>query len=174
MEFLLAPDGEFYFMEMNTRIQVEHPVTELVTSVDLIKEQIRIAAGEKLAIPQPVEFQGHAIECRINAEDPEQGFRPSPGTVTAFHAPGGPGVRVDTHIYGGYVVPPFYDSLLAKLVVWGRTRDEARIRAYHALEEFILEGVHTTVPFLRKVLAHPDFVSGNIDTGFVERFLTRS
>ncbi|MYE33514.1 MAG: acetyl-CoA carboxylase biotin carboxylase subunit [Gemmatimonadales bacterium] len=174
VEFLLAPDDQFYFMEMNTRIQVEHPVTELVTSVDLIKEQIRIAAGEKLAIPQPIEFQGHAIECRINAEDPEQGFRPSPGTVTAFHAPGGPGVRVDTHIYGGYVVPPFYDSLLAKLIVWGRTREEARIRAYHALEEFILEGVHTTVPFLRKVLAHPDFISGSIDTGFVERFLTRS
>ena len=174
VEFLLAPDGQFYFMEMNTRIQVEHPVTELVTSVDLIKEQIRIAAGEKLTIPHPIEFQGHAIECRINAEDPEQGFRPSPGTVTAFHAPGGAGVRVDTHIYGGYVVPPFYDSLLAKLIVWGRTREEARTRAYHALEEFILEGVHTTVPFLRKVLAHPDFVSGSIDTGFVERFLTRS
>ena len=174
VEFLLAPDGDFYFMEMNTRIQVEHPVTELVTSVDLIKEQIRIAAGEKLSVRQPVEFQGHAIECRINAEDPEQGFRPSPGTITAFHAPGGPGLRVDTHIYAGYVVPPYYDSLLAKLIVWGKTREEARIRAYHALEEFTLEGVPSTAPFLRKMLAHPDFVSGNIDTGFVERFLARA
>ena len=174
VEFLLAPDGDFHFMEMNTRIQVEHPVTELVTSVDLIKEQIRIAAGEKLSVRQPVEFQGHAIECRINAEDPEQGFRPSPGTITAFHAPGGPGLRVDTHIYAGYVVPPYYDSLLAKLIVWGKTREEARIRAYHALEEFTLEGVPSTAPFLRKMLAHPDFVSGNIDTGFVERFLARA
>ncbi|WP_419942143.1 acetyl-CoA carboxylase biotin carboxylase subunit [Candidatus Palauibacter sp.] len=174
VEFLLAPDGDFYFMEMNTRIQVEHPVTELVTSVDLIKEQIRIAAGEKLSIRQPVEFQGHAIECRINAEDPEQGFRPSPGTITAFHAPGGPGLRVDTHIYAGYVVPPYYDSLLAKLIVWGETREEARVRAYHALEEFILEGVASTAPFLRKMLAHPDFVAGKIDTGFVERFLARA
>ena len=174
VEFLLAPDGDFYFMEMNTRIQVEHPVTELVTSVDLIKEQIRIAAGEKLGIQAPVEFQGHAIECRINAEDPEQGFRPAPGTITAFHAPGGPGVRVDTHIYAGYVVPPFYDSLLAKLIAWGNNREEARMRAYHALEEFILEGVPSTAPFLRRMLAHPDFVSGKIDTGFVERYLTRA
>ncbi|WP_419165091.1 acetyl-CoA carboxylase biotin carboxylase subunit [Candidatus Palauibacter sp.] len=174
VEFLLAPDGEFYFMEMNTRIQVEHPVTELVTSVDLIKEQIRIAAGEKLSVRQPVELQGHAIECRINAEDPEQGFRPSPGTITAFHAPGGPGLRVDTHIYAGYVVPPYYDSLLAKLIVWGKTREEARVRAYHALDEFTLEGVPSTAPFLRKMLAHPDFVSGKIDTGFVERFLARA
>ena len=173
VEFLLAPDGDFYFMEMNTRIQVEHPVTELVTSVDLIKEQIRIAAGEKLSIDPPAAFHGHAIECRINAEDPEQGFRPAPGTITAFHAPGGPGLRVDTHIYAGYVVPPFYDSLLAKLIAWGKTREEARVRAYHALEEFTLEGVPSTAPFLRRMLAHPDFVSGRIDTGFVERFLAR-
>ena len=173
VEFLLEPGGRFYFMEMNTRIQVEHPVTELVTSVDLIKEQIRIAAGEKLGIPEHADFHGHAIECRINAEDPEHGFRPAPGTITAFHAPGGPGVRVDTHIYAGYVVPPFYDSLLAKLIAWGKTREEARMRAYHALEEFVLEGVPSTAPFLRKMLAHPDFVSGKIDTGFVERFLAR-
>ena len=173
VEFLLAPEGRFYFMEMNTRIQVEHPVTELVTNVDLIKEQIRIAAGEKLAVPETAEFQGHAIECRINAEDPEHGFRPAPGTITAFHAPGGPGVRVDTHIYAGYVVPPFYDSLLAKLIAWGKTREEARVRAYHALDELVLEGVPSTAPFLRKMLAHPDFVSGKIDTGFVERFLAR-
>ncbi|MCG8469929.1 MAG: acetyl-CoA carboxylase biotin carboxylase subunit [Gemmatimonadetes bacterium] len=174
VEFLLAPDGQFYFMEMNTRIQVEHPVTELVTSTDLIKEQIRVAAGEKLALREPPPLVGHSIECRINAEDPEQGFRPSPGTITTFHAPGGPGVRVDTHIYDGYVVPPFYDSMLAKLVVHGTTRDEARRRAYHALEEFILEGIHSTIPFLRQVLAHPDFVSGDVDTGFVERYLARS
>ncbi len=173
VEFLLAPDGQFYFMEMNTRIQVEHPVTELVTALDLIKEQIRIAAGEKLDIPEGLAFRGHAIECRINAEDPEHGFRPSPGTITTFHAPGGPGIRVDTHIYAGYVVPPYYDSMLAKLIVSGKTREEARSRAYHALEEFILEGVHSTVPFLRKVLSHPDFISGDVDTGFVERVLAR-
>jgi len=174
VEFLLAPDGEFYFMEMNTRIQVEHPVTELVTATDLIKEQIRVAAGERLAIEETPRFRGHAIECRINAEDPEHGFRPSPGLISTFHAPGGPGVRVDTHIYAGYVVPPYYDSLLAKLIVSGKTREEARSRAYHALEEFIIEGVHTTVSFLRSVLAHPDFVAGEFDTGFVERFLARS
>jgi len=173
VEYLLTPGGEFYFMEMNTRIQVEHPVTELVTSTDLIKEQIRVAAGEKLTFRETPEFRGHAIECRINAEDPEHNFRPSPGTIHTFHAPGGPGVRVDTHIYTGYVVPPYYDSLLAKLIVSGKTREEARVRAYHALEEFILEGVHSTIPFLRKVLAHPDFVAGEVDTGFVERFLAR-
>lgn len=173
VEFLFAPGGSFYFMEMNTRIQVEHPVTELVTDLDLIKWQIRVAAGEKLDLDGPPAFRGHAIECRINAEDPEQDFRPSPGTITTFHAPGGPGVRVDTHVYDGYVVPPHYDSLLAKLVVHGETREEARIRAYHALEEFILEGVHTTIPFLRTVLSHPDFEAGDVDTRFVERFLAR-
>ncbi|MDH3734719.1 MAG: acetyl-CoA carboxylase biotin carboxylase subunit [Gemmatimonadota bacterium] len=171
-EFLLGSDGEFYFMEMNTRIQVEHPVTEMVTDTDLIKEQIRVAAGEKLEWDEPLPMNGHAIECRINAEDPDHGFRPSPGRITTFHAPGGPGVRVDTHVYDGYVVPPYYDSMLAKLVVHGKTRDEARMRAYHALEEFILEGVHTTIPFLRKVMVHPDFAAGDIDTSFVERFLT--
>lgn len=173
VEFLLAPNGEFYFMEMNTRIQVEHPVTELVTAIDLIKEQIRVAAGEKLTVKETPTFRGHCIECRINAEDPEHGFRPSPGTITTFHAPGGPGVRVDTHIYDGYVVPPYYDSMLAKLIVNGKTRDEARIRAYHALEEFIIEGIHTTIPFLRKVLSHPDFISGDVNTGFVEQYLAR-
>ncbi len=174
VEYLLTPDGEFYFMEMNTRIQVEHPVTELVTSTDLVKEQIRVAAGEKLEIREPPRLQGHAIECRINAEDPDHDFRPSPGTIATFHAPGGPGIRVDTHIYAGYVVPRYYDSLLAKLIVSAATREEARVRAYHALEEFILEGVQSTIPFLRKVLAHPDFVSGDVDTGFVERYLARS
>ncbi len=171
VEFLLESDGEFYFMEVNTRIQVEHPVTELVTAIDLIKSQIRVAAGERLELRAAPSFRGHALECRINAEDPEHNFRPSPGTITTFHAPGGPGVRVDTHVYDGYVVPTHYDSLLAKLIVHGKTREEARIRAYHALEEFILEGVHTTIPFLRKVLNHPDFVAGDIDTHFVERFI---
>ncbi|MDX1577798.1 MAG: acetyl-CoA carboxylase biotin carboxylase subunit, partial [Gemmatimonadota bacterium] len=154
--------------------QVEHPVTELVTATDLVKEQIRVAAGEKLTVPNAPAFRGHAIECRINAENPEAGFRPSPGTITAFHAPGGPGIRVDTHIYAGYVVPPFYDSMLAKLIVHGPTREEARVRAYHALEEFIVEGVDTTIPFLRTVLAEPDFVSGDYHTGFVQRFLART
>ncbi len=171
VEFLLGAGGEFYFMEMNTRIQVEHPVTEMVTDTDLIKEQIRVAAGEKLAWDEPLPLNGHAIECRINAEDPDHGFRPSPGRITTFHAPGGPGVRVDTHVYAGYDVPPFYDSMLAKLIVHGKTRDEARMRAYHALEEFILEGVHTTIPFLRNVLVHPEFAAGEIDTSFVGRFL---
>ena len=174
VEFLLGADGEFYFMEMNTRIQVEHPVTEMVTDTDLIKEQIRVAAGEKLEWDEPLPMSGHAIECRINAEDPAHGFRPSPGQITTFHAPGGPGVRVDTHVYDGYVVPPYYDSMLAKLVVHGKTRDEARMRAYHALEEFILEGIQTTIPFLRKVMVHPDFASGEIDTSFVGRFLTEA
>ena len=169
VEFLLGADGNFFFMEMNTRIQVEHPVTEMVTGTDLIEEQIRVAAGEKLAWEAPPVLHGHSIECRINAEDPANGFRPSPGKIDTFHAPGGAGVRVDTHIYAGYVVPPYYDSLLAKLIVHGKTRDEARMRAYHALEEFILEGVHTTIPFLRSVLIHPDFASGEIDTSFGER-----
>ena len=170
VEFLLAGD-RFYFMEMNTRIQVEHPVTELVTSEDLLKWQIRLAAGEPLTLPDTPTLRGHAIECRINAEDPEHDFRPSPGTITAFHAPGGPGVRVDTHVYAGYSVPPQYDSLLAKLVVHGNTREEARTRAFLALEEFIVEGIHTTIPFLREVLRHPDFAAGQIDTHFVERLL---
>jgi len=173
VEFLLGADGEFYFMEMNTRIQVEHPVTEVVTFTDLIKEQIRVAAGEKLAWREPLPLTGHAIECRINAEDPDHDFRPSPGQITTFHAPGGPGVRVDTHVYAGYVVPPHYDSMLAKLIVRGKTREEARIRAYHALEEFILEGVHTTIPFLRKVLVDPDFAAGEVDTSFVERAMSQ-
>ncbi|MGH7540088.1 MAG: acetyl-CoA carboxylase biotin carboxylase subunit, partial [Gemmatimonadota bacterium] len=155
------------------RIQVEHPVTELVTDLDLVKWQIRVAAGDKLEMEAPPLFRGHAIECRINAEDPTQNFRPSPGTITTFHAPGGPGVRVDTHVYDGYVIPPYYDSLLAKLIVHGETREEARIRAYHALEEFILEGVHTTIPFLRTVLSHPEFAAGEVDTRFVERYLAR-
>ena len=169
VEFLLDSTGEFYFMEMNTRIQVEHPVTEAVTRVDLVKEQIRVAAGEKLSFGATPQLSGHAIECRINAEDPAHDFRPSPGLITAFHAPSGPGVRMDTHVYAGYSVPLYYDSLLAKLIVWGETRDEALNRAYHTLDEVIIEGIHTTIPFLKEVLRHPEFVAGRVDTNFLER-----
>ena len=170
VEFLLDATGEFFFMEMNTRIQVEHPVTEMTTGVDLVKQQIRMAAGEVLELRQPPALGGHAIECRINAEDPAHDFRPSPGTITAFHAPGGPGIRIDSHVFAGYRVPPHYDSLLGKLIAYGATREEALGRAYQALEEFIIEGVHTTIPFLREVLRHPDFVSGEVDTHFLEHF----
>ena len=170
IEFLLDTDGSFYFMEMNTRIQVEHPVTEMVTSFDLVKEQIRVAANE------PISFQGdgrrlrgHAIECRINAEDPSRNFQPCPGLITAYHPPGGPGVRVDTHVYAGYSVPPYYDSLLAKVIVHGNDREEALTRMVQALDSFILEGVTTTIPFLARVFRHPDFVTGDIDTRFLER-----
>ncbi|MBI4410183.1 MAG: acetyl-CoA carboxylase biotin carboxylase subunit [Gemmatimonadetes bacterium] len=171
VEFLLDEDGRFYFMEMNTRIQVEHPVTELVTGVDLVKEQIRIAAGEPLSLPRKnsVELRGHAIECRVNAEDPARSFRPSPGTITIFHPPGGPGVRVDTHAYAGYQVPPYYDSLIGKLIVHGCTREEAIVRMRLALESFIIEGVHTTIPFLLELLHEPAFIAGEVDTKFLER-----
>ncbi|MEO8478583.1 MAG: acetyl-CoA carboxylase biotin carboxylase subunit [Gemmatimonadota bacterium] len=168
VEFLLDEDGSFYFMEMNTRIQVEHPVTEMVTGWDLVKEQIRVAAGEPLP-SYPVELSGHSIEVRINAEDPYRNFQPSPGLITAYHPPGGPGVRVDTHVYAGYTVPPYYDSLLAKLIVHGRDRAEALVRLGQALDSFILEGVTTTIPFLARVIRHPDFVRGVIDTKFLER-----
>ncbi len=170
VEFLLDEDGHFYFMEMNTRIQVEHPVTEMVTNFDLVKEQIRVAAGEKLSLTlKGQRLRGHSIECRVNAEDPFRNFQPSPGTITVFHPPGGPGVRVDTHIYAGYTVPPYYDSLIAKLIVHGNTREEALVRMRHALESFIIEGVTTTIPFLRRVIEHPDFAAGKVDTKFLER-----
>jgi acetyl-CoA carboxylase biotin carboxylase subunit len=168
IEFLLDTDGSFYFMEMNTRIQVEHPVTEMVTGIDLVKEQIRVAAGEPLDTGE-IRLHGHSIEVRINAEDPARNFQPSPGLITAYHPPGGPGVRVDTHVYAGYTVPPYYDSLLAKLIVHGRDRAEALVRLGQALDSFILEGITTTIPFLARVIRHPDFVSGNIDTKFLER-----
>ncbi len=173
VEFLLDEDGRFYFMEMNTRIQVEHPVTELVTDVDLIKEQIRVAAGEKhsLGDREPPVMRGHAMECRINAEDPAKNFQPSPGRIDIWHAPGGPGVRVDSHAYQGYHVPPFYDSLLAKLIVHGRDRQESIIRMRLALESFIVEGVKTTIPFLLELLHDPDVIAGNIDTKFIERWM---
>jgi acetyl-CoA carboxylase biotin carboxylase subunit len=171
VEFLLDQEGRFYFMEMNTRIQVEHPVTEMVTGLDLVKEQIRVAAGEPLSPPVRAvrEFRGHAIECRINAEDPARNFAPSPGTITAFHPPGGPGVRVDTHMYAGYVVPSHYDSLVGKLIVQAANRAEAILRAQLALESFIIEGIHTTIPFLLELLHEPAFNTGDIDTGFIER-----
>ena len=168
IEFLLDTDGSFYFMEMNTRIQVEHPVTEMVTGWDLVKEQIRVAAGEPLPAEEPT-LTGHSIEVRINAEDPYRNFQPSPGLITAYHPPGGPGVRVDTHVYAGYTVPPYYDSLLAKLIVHGRDRAEALARLAQALDAFILEGVTTTIPFLARVVRHPDFMSGEVDTKFLER-----
>jgi acetyl-CoA carboxylase biotin carboxylase subunit len=171
IEFLLDQDGSFYFIEMNTRIQVEHPVTEVTTGLDLVKEQIRVAAGEPLSIPDVVEHRGHAIEFRINAEDPDRGFSPSPGTIQTFHPPGGPGVRLDTHVYAGYSVPPHYDSLLAKLIVSADTRTEAIVRARHVLEEFVVEGVATTLPFLRRIVVDDSFVRGDVDTGFVARLL---
>ncbi len=169
VEFLLDQDGSFYFMEMNTRIQVEHPVTEVCTGVDLVKEQIRVAAGEPLSDPDGAELRGHAIEFRINAEDPDRNFAPSPGTIQTFHPPGGPGVRLDTHVYAGYAVPPHYDSLIAKLIVSGRDREEAILRARHALDQFIIQGIHTTLPFLRRILDDDAFKRGDVDTGFVAR-----
>jgi acetyl-CoA carboxylase biotin carboxylase subunit len=170
IEYLLDTDGSFYFMEMNTRIQVEHPVTEMVTGYDIVKEQIRVALGEPLSLPNGMaKLRGHAIECRVNAEDPYRNFQPCPGLITAYHPPGGPGVRVDTHVYAGYTVPPHYDSLLAKVIVHGRDRTEALARMGQALDSFILEGVTTTIPFLARVIRHPDFIAGEIDTRFLER-----
>jgi acetyl-CoA carboxylase biotin carboxylase subunit len=174
VEFLLDEDGSFYFMEMNTRIQVEHPVTELVTGIDLVKEQIRVAAGAPLSIPEgPIKLTGHAIECRINAEDPARNFAPAPGTISTFHPPGGPGVRVDTHVYAGYRVPRYYDSLIAKLLTHGSTREEALVRMRLALESFIIEGegIHTTIPFLLELIQSPEFVAGDFDTKFLDRWV---
>ncbi|HEX6316859.1 MAG TPA: acetyl-CoA carboxylase biotin carboxylase subunit, partial [Gemmatimonadaceae bacterium] len=169
IEMLLDEDGSYYFMEMNTRIQVEHPVTEMLTGVDLVKEQIRVAAGEPLSVKELPPLRGHVIECRINAEDPSRSFQPSPGRIDVYHPPGGPGVRLDTHVYAGYTVPPYYDSLLAKLIVQGRDRAEAIRRMQIALDAFIIEGVTTTTAFLGRVLAHEAFQRGVIDTKFLER-----
>ena len=169
LEFLVDEQDRYYFMEMNTRMQVEHPVTEQVTNLDLVKEQIRIAAGQPLLLQQQdIQFRNHAIECRITAEDAEADFRPQTGTVTQYIAPGGPGVRVDSYMYTGYEVPPHYDSLLAKLIVWGNTRDEAIEKARRALDEFIIEGLPTTIPFLKRLLEHPGFVSGETYTRFIQ------
>jgi acetyl-CoA carboxylase biotin carboxylase subunit len=169
IEFLVDKDKNFYFMEMNTRIQVEHPVTEQVTGHDLIKLQLRVAAGESLP-KRKIISRGHAMECRINAEDPANGFRPSPGKITDFHMPGGFGVRVDTHSYAGYVVPPYYDSLIAKLIVYAQTREGAINKMASALEEFTVEGIKTTIPFHRQVMRDERFRSGNFDTHFLESF----
>jgi acetyl-CoA carboxylase biotin carboxylase subunit len=170
IEFLLDEDGSFYFMEMNTRIQVEHPVTELVTGLDLVKQQILIAAGERLSLPEgDVPLRGHAIECRINAEDPSRNFQPSPGTITVLHPPGGPGVRVDSHVYAGYRIPPYYDSLIAKVITHGKDRTEALARMRLALESLIIEGVHTTTPFLLELIQDQAFVDGDFDTKYLER-----
>ena len=169
IEMLLDEDGSFYFMEMNTRIQVEHPVTEMLTGVDLVKEQIRVAAGHPLSVTQMPPLRGHVIEARVNAEDPDRNFQPSPGRIEAFHPPGGPGVRVDSHVYAGYNVPPYYDSLLGKLICQGRDRAEAIKRMQIALESFVLEGVTTTIPFLGRLMQNPRFQAGEVDTKFLER-----
>jgi len=172
IEFLLEPDNKFYFMEMNTRIQVEHPVTESVFGIDLINEQIRIAAGERInEFSQNLKMRGHAIECRVNAENPNKNFAPSPGTITYFHIPGGFGIRVDTHAYAQYVIPPYYDSLIAKLIVQGKTREEALNRMERALEEFIIEGISTTIPLHQRIIKNKDFRNGNFDINFMDTFL---
>jgi acetyl-CoA carboxylase biotin carboxylase subunit len=172
VEFLRDASGKLYFIEMNARIQVEHPVTEMVTGVDLVKSQIRLAAGEKLAdVVGPVEFRGHAIECRINAEDPET-FVPSPGHITTFRVPGGPGIRVDTAAHADAVIPPYYDSLIAKLIAHGHDRAEAIARMRGALDGFIVEGIKTTIPLHKRIVVSPDFAAGKFDTHFLERSLT--
>ena len=173
VEFLLNEDGQFYFIEMNTRVQVEHGVTELITGIDIVKEQIRIAAGEKLSIRKQdqVPLKGHAIECRINAEDPANGFSPSPGKIEQYNAPGGPGVRVDSHAYAGYTVLPYYDSMIGKLMVHGRNRGEAIAIMQRALEEFIIEPIKTTIPIHKQILKHPVFRRGQMFTDFIDRML---
>jgi acetyl-CoA carboxylase, biotin carboxylase subunit len=174
VEFLMDKDKNLHFIEMNTRIQVEHPVTEMITDVDLVKSQIMIAAGARLdeVLQGKVIHRGHAIECRINAEHPEK-FTPSAGKITAFHVPGGTGVRVDTNVYSEAVVPPYYDSMVAKLVVRGKDRNEAISRMSRALEMFIVEGIHTTIPLHRRIMKDPEFIAGRFDTGFMERFLSK-
>jgi acetyl-CoA carboxylase biotin carboxylase subunit len=174
VEFLMDADRNLHFIEMNTRIQVEHPVTEMITDVDLVKSQIMIAAGARLdeVLQGKITHRGHAIECRINAEHPEK-FTPSAGKITAFHVPGGTGVRVDTNVYSEAVVPPYYDSMVAKLVVRGKDRNEAISRMSRALEMFIVEGIHTTIPLHRKIMKDPDFIAGRFDTSFMEKFLAK-
>lgn len=174
VEFLLDKDKNFYFMEMNTRVQVEHPVTEMVTGIDIIKEQIRIAYGEPLALRQEdIQFNGHAIECRINAEDPAHQFLPCPGKITGLHIPGGPGVRVDSHAYSEYIVPPFYDSLLAKLITYGKDRCEAIAKMRRALEEFIVEGIPTTIPLLQLIMDDSEFLQGKVHTSHLDTIVKR-
>ncbi len=171
-EFLVDADEKFYFIEVNARIQVEHPVTEVVTGIDLVKQQIRIAAGQELPFRQDdITTRGHAIECRINAEDPDNDFRPAPGRITSLRIPGGPGVRWDSHVEPGYVLPPNYDSLIGKLIAYGSSRDEALCVLRRALDELVVEGVKTTIPLHRRIVRHPDFIAGRVDTTWVERIL---
>ena len=169
VEFLVEGVNRLYFIEMNARIQVEHPVTELVTSIDLVKEQIKIAAGERLSLPREIESRGHAIECRVNAENPSRDFLPSPGQITAFVPPGGPGIRVDTHAFAGYTIPSHYDSLIAKVIAWGRDRDEAITRMQRALLEFEIGGVQTTIPLHLQILNNAFFRRGEVYVNFVQR-----
>ncbi|MBX2840181.1 MAG: acetyl-CoA carboxylase biotin carboxylase subunit [Flammeovirgaceae bacterium] len=169
IEFLVDKHGDFYFMEMNTRIQVEHPVTEQVTNFDLIKEQILVAAGEPLSGENYYPSM-HSMECRINAEDPSNGFRPSPGKITNLHLPGGPGIRIDSHVYAGYTIPPNYDSMIAKLIVTAQTREQAIVRMRRALDEFVIEGIKTTIPFHQSLMRHPDFMAGNFTTKFLDDY----
>ncbi|CAC5343885.1 MULTISPECIES: acetyl-CoA carboxylase biotin carboxylase subunit [Planktothrix] len=174
VEFLVDQSGNFYFMEMNTRIQVEHPVTEMITGLDLIAEQIRIAQGEKLLLTQnQVILRGHSIECRINAEDPEHNFRPHPGRISGYLPPGGNGVRIDSHVYTDYEIPPYYDSLIGKLIVWGPDRPTAILRMKRALREFAITGVPTTIGFHQKILENPEFLRGEIYTNFVEKMMKK-
>jgi len=171
IEFLVDRDKKFYFMEMNTRLQVEHGVTEMALAIDLVKEQLLVASGEKMTLPQhPMEFRGHCIECRVNAEDPRNNFAPSPGKIVALNLPGGPGIRVDTHIYSEYSVPPYYDSLLAKVMALGRDREEAIRRMHRALGEFVIEGIKTNIPFMREVVDSESFRGGVYSTRFLEHF----
>ena len=170
VEFLVDSDRNFYFMEMNTRIQVEHPITEERTGIDIVKEQIKIAGGEHLKFKQKeIEFRGHSIECRINAENPSKGFMPCPGKITGLNLPGGNGIRIDTAIYEGYTIPPYYDSMIAKIIVYGTTRNEAIAKMKRALEELVIEGVETNRDFLFEIIKNPDFIRGNFDTSFIEK-----
>ena len=173
IEFLLDHDGSWYFMEMNTRIQVEHCVSEMISSVDLLKEQIRVAAGEKLSFTQDdIVLRGHAIECRINAEDADKDFMPCPGEIKGYIAPGGFGVRVDSHSYTGYKIPPYYDSMIGKLICWGVDREDARKRMLRALDEYVITGIKTTIPYHKKILTNEVFISGNFNTGFIPEHMT--
>ena len=173
-EFLLDHDGKWYFMEMNTRVQVEHCVTEMISQVDIVREQILVASGKKLSYVQDdIKLKGHAIECRINAEDSENGFMPCPGTIDAYLAPGGFGVRVDSHCYAGYKIPPYYDSMIGKLICWGETRNEARRRMYQALKEYVVLGIKTTIPFHQQIVEDDVFISGKFNTGFIEDYYKR-
>jgi len=173
VEFLVDNNGDFYFMEMNTRVQVEHPVTEEAFDVDIVKEQIKVARGDTTQFFNLTPF-GFAMECRINAEDPDHDFRPSTGKINSFHIPGGFGVRVDTHAYSGYVISPYYDSLIAKLIVRGKTRHEVIKKMLRALDEFVIEGIKTTIPVLSKIINHPDFQSSNFDVGFIEKYFPKN